>query len=158
MLCGCLLSLTIVSLLLRDVQVLVPIANGSEEMEVVILVDVLRRAGFKVIVASVEKELQILASRNVKIVADQFLRDVPVTEIDMIILPVSFGQPLLFTYGTGTDDSHFLAFQDSGAFLQNIFTNVLGSTVLFGRMRLLFYMKLVSAFEMESIDILFCSI
>ncbi|CAM6106819.1 unnamed protein product [Calypogeia fissa] len=68
-------------------QVLVPIANGSEEMEVVIIVDVLRRAGFKVVVASVEKELQICASRNVKIVADQFLREVPVAELDMIILP-----------------------------------------------------------------------
>lgn len=70
-----------------------PIANGSEEMEVVIIVDVLRRAGFEVIVASVEKELQILASRNVKIVADQFLSDVPVSNVDMIILPVSFKQP-----------------------------------------------------------------
>ncbi|CAM6092978.1 unnamed protein product [Calypogeia fissa] len=63
-------------------QVLVPIANGSEEMQVVIIVDVLRRAGCKVVVA-----LQICASRNVKIVADQFLCEVPVAHLDMIILP-----------------------------------------------------------------------
>jgi 4-methyl-5(b-hydroxyethyl)-thiazole monophosphate biosynthesis len=68
-------------------QVLVPIANGSEEMEIVIIVDVLRRAGFRVIMASVEKELQVLASRNVKIMADQFLHTVPAGEFDMIVLP-----------------------------------------------------------------------
>ena len=51
-------------------KVLVPIADGTEEIEAVCIIDVLRRAGAEVTVASVEKELQITASRGVKIVAD----------------------------------------------------------------------------------------
>jgi 4-methyl-5(b-hydroxyethyl)-thiazole monophosphate biosynthesis len=71
----------------KPFKVLVPVANGSEEMEVVIIVDVLRRAGFDVTLASVEKELQIIASRNVKIVADQFLDELRAEDFDMIVLP-----------------------------------------------------------------------
>lgn len=41
-------------------HVLVPIANGTEEMEAVIIIDVLRRAGVEVIVASVEDSLQVI--------------------------------------------------------------------------------------------------
>jgi len=52
-------------------KVLVPIGTGSEEMEAVITIDVLRRAGAEVTVASVEPSLEVLCSRNVKIVADK---------------------------------------------------------------------------------------
>jgi len=68
-------------------QVLVPIANGSEEMEAVIIVDILRRAGAKVVVASVESETAIIASRKVKLVADTLISDVLDTTFDLIILP-----------------------------------------------------------------------
>lgn len=37
----------------------VPIGNGSEEMEAVITIDVLRRAGAAVTVASVEDKLEV---------------------------------------------------------------------------------------------------
>lgn len=40
--------------------VLVPIGTGSEEMEAVIIIDVLRRAGAAVTVASVEPELTVV--------------------------------------------------------------------------------------------------
>jgi 4-methyl-5(b-hydroxyethyl)-thiazole monophosphate biosynthesis len=40
-------------------RVLVPIGNGSEEMEAVITIDVLRRAGADVVVASVEDKLEV---------------------------------------------------------------------------------------------------
>ncbi|XP_011626266.1 protein DJ-1 homolog B isoform X2 [Amborella trichopoda] len=66
---------------------MVPIANGTEEMEAVIIVDVLRRAGSDVVVASVEKELQIEASRKVKIVADAFVSDCTENSFDLIALP-----------------------------------------------------------------------
>ena len=76
-------------------QVLVPIANGTEEMEAVIIIDVLRRAGMNVEVASVENVLQIEASRKVKIVADKFLADIQDSSFDLVVLPVS-----LFIYFT----------------------------------------------------------
>lgn len=69
-------------------QVLLPIANGSEEMEVVIVADVLRRAGADVTLASVEEDLQILASRNVKLVADTLISGCEGRRYDLIVLPV----------------------------------------------------------------------
>lgn len=57
--------------------VLVPISNGSEEIEAVTIIDVLRRAGAEVTVASVEPSegMQICASRGTNIVADCVLGD-----------------------------------------------------------------------------------
>jgi protein deglycase len=54
-------------------QILVPIANGTEEMEAVIIIDILRRAKANVVVASVEDKLEIEASRKVKLEADVLL-------------------------------------------------------------------------------------
>ena len=51
-------------------KVLVPSGTGSEEMEAVICIDVLRRAGADVIVASVEESLEVKCSRSVVILAD----------------------------------------------------------------------------------------
>ncbi|XP_075511198.1 protein DJ-1 homolog C isoform X2 [Primulina tabacum] len=68
-------------------QVLVPVADGSEEIEVVTVVDILRRAKVNVIVASVEKSLQILASTGTKIVADKLISAAAESTYDLIILP-----------------------------------------------------------------------
>ena len=58
-------------------RVLVPIADGSEEIEVVTVVDVLRRAGAEVVLASVEEDrLECVCSRGVKVVADVGLKAV----------------------------------------------------------------------------------
>ena len=67
-------------------KVLVPIADGSEEIEAVCIIDVLRRAGAEVIVASVDG-LQITASRGVKLVADQRLADCLNEAYNLIVLP-----------------------------------------------------------------------
>lgn len=68
-------------------QVLIPVANGSEEIEVVTIVDILRRAKMDVVVASVQKSLQIVAARETKIVADKAISDAATSTYDMIILP-----------------------------------------------------------------------
>ncbi len=66
--------------------VLVPIADGSEELEAVCIIDVLRRAGATVTVASVGN-MQITASRGVKLVADKLIADCMDTKYDLIVLP-----------------------------------------------------------------------
>lgn len=66
--------------------VLVPIADGTEEIEAVCIIDVLRRAGADVTVASVDG-LQITASRGVKIVADRLIADCAGRHFDLIVLP-----------------------------------------------------------------------
>lgn len=68
-------------------KVLVPIGTGTEEMEAVITIDVLRRAGADVVVASVEESLEVKCSRGVKIVADKLIGDVTGDTYDLIACP-----------------------------------------------------------------------
>lgn len=58
-------------------------------MEAVILVDVMRRAGAEVTVASVEKELEIEASGGTRIVADTSISTCADQIFDLVALPVS---------------------------------------------------------------------
>jgi 4-methyl-5(b-hydroxyethyl)-thiazole monophosphate biosynthesis len=67
-------------------KVLVPIADGTEEIEAVCIIDVLRRAGAEVVVASVGN-LQVTASRGVKIVADCLITDCMDGVFDLVVLP-----------------------------------------------------------------------
>ena len=57
------------------VRVCVPVADGSEELELVCITNPLRRAGVEVIVASVGNEM-IEASRATKITADDLIANV----------------------------------------------------------------------------------
>ena len=68
-------------------RVLVPIANGSEEIEAVSIVDVLRRAGAEVTVASVEPTLLCKMSRGVLMQADVSIADVATQTFDLVALP-----------------------------------------------------------------------
>ncbi len=67
-------------------NVLVPIADGTEEIEAVCIIDTLRRAQTQVIVASVST-LQITASRGTHLVADTLITDCTQQTYDMIALP-----------------------------------------------------------------------
>lgn len=66
---------------------LVPIADGSEEIEAICIVDTLRRAGISVTVASVMDHLQITASRQAKLVADVLIAECLDKTYDVIALP-----------------------------------------------------------------------
>jgi 4-methyl-5(b-hydroxyethyl)-thiazole monophosphate biosynthesis len=66
--------------------VLIPIADGTEEIEAVTVIDVLRRAGADVAVASVDQK-QVTASRDVRIVADRLIADCSHDTYDLIVLP-----------------------------------------------------------------------
>lgn len=67
-------------------SVLLPIADGSEEMEAITIVDILRRGGIDVTIASLSGEM-IVASRGTKIVPDAALEDVQFEDFDLVVLP-----------------------------------------------------------------------
>lgn len=67
-------------------KVLVPIADGSEEMEAVTIIDVLRRAGAQVTVASVG-ERQVTAAHGVMLVADTTISECEADSWDLVVLP-----------------------------------------------------------------------
>jgi 4-methyl-5(b-hydroxyethyl)-thiazole monophosphate biosynthesis len=67
-------------------KALVPLANGVEEMEAVIIIDTLRRANWEVTAAGLGGT-QILASRKVKLVADVEWSVVHAASFDVIAIP-----------------------------------------------------------------------
>lgn len=66
---------------------LIPIADGTEEIEAVSIIDTLRRGGVQVTVSSVMNDLQVTASRQVKLVADKLIIDCEHETYDLIALP-----------------------------------------------------------------------
>ena len=68
-------------------RVLIPVANGSEEMETVILVDVFRRAGWEVVLAGIQGDGPITASRGVKLIPDAQWEKLDLSTFDMLVLP-----------------------------------------------------------------------
>lgn len=66
--------------------VLVPLAQGCEELEAVTITDLLTRAGIKVITAGLDNQV-VIASRGMKLVPDYHLDEVLATDFDMIVLP-----------------------------------------------------------------------
>lgn len=67
-------------------RVLVPLAQGFEELEAVTIVDILRRAGIEVTVASLEGGA-VTGSHGIRVHADAALEDVAGREFDAIALP-----------------------------------------------------------------------
>lgn len=71
----------------EPIRVLVPLAPGVEEMEAVILIDVMRRAGFEVVAAGVDGTDPITASNGVVLVPDARLADVIDQPFDLLAIP-----------------------------------------------------------------------
>lgn len=69
-----------------NMRALVPIANGSEEMEAVIIVDVMRRAGINVVFAG-DADI-VTCSRGVRIVPDVIFQDISEDALfDAVVVP-----------------------------------------------------------------------
>ena len=71
-------------------KVLVTLAPGFEEIETITVVDILRRAGARVVLAATE-EGPITGSRGVSVLPDTLIDQVDDTEFDLVVLPG--GQP-----------------------------------------------------------------
>ena len=67
-------------------RVLVPLAQGCEELEAVTVIDLLRRAGVDVVTAGLDDQ-PVTASRGVRLIPDALLADVMEEDFDMIVLP-----------------------------------------------------------------------
>ena len=67
-------------------NVLVPLAQGCEELEAVTIIDLLRRAGINVITVGLDEQ-PVRASRGTVLIPDTNLDAVMQHEFDMIVLP-----------------------------------------------------------------------
>jgi len=67
-------------------SVLIPVADGSEELEAVTMIDLLRRAGIEVTVASLDGDA-VTCSRRTKLVPDCSLPEALERDFDMLALP-----------------------------------------------------------------------
>ena len=67
-------------------KVLVPLAEGFEEIEAVTIVDLLRRAGIEVCTASLAGR-EVTGSHGIAVMADARLDEVDAGDCDMIVLP-----------------------------------------------------------------------
>lgn len=72
-------------------NILIPIADGTEEIEAVTLIDVLRRANIVVTVASLNDTTTIEGANGITIEADTLLSQCNRDDMDMILLPGGWG-------------------------------------------------------------------
>ena len=68
------------------IQVLIPVADGFEDMEVVICSDILRRAGCQVTIVALRPG-PVIAGRGLCLVPDTTWDELADTEMDVIVLP-----------------------------------------------------------------------
>ena len=66
---------------------LIYIAEGFEECEALIVVDLLRRAGQQIDLVSITDERAVKSSHDVTLICDKVLKDVDVSAYDAVILP-----------------------------------------------------------------------
>ena len=63
------------------------IANGTEEVECLTVVDLLRRSGVETVLVSVEESCEVTSSHKVRITADTTLAQTDLSDGDVIFLP-----------------------------------------------------------------------
>ena len=68
-------------------KAIVFLADGFEECEGLIVVDILRRAGVETVMASVMGRPEVVSSRHIHVMADVLAEDVDFDDVDLIVLP-----------------------------------------------------------------------
>jgi len=69
-----------------NLKILIPLANGFEEIEAITCIDILRRAEIKVITASISNSF-VTGSHDIIIKTDTHINNIKTSEINGIILP-----------------------------------------------------------------------
>ena len=68
-------------------RVLIPLANGFEDIEAIAVIDVLRRGGVEVVTASVHDTLEVRSAHGVHLMADALFANTERLAYDAIVLP-----------------------------------------------------------------------
>jgi len=69
------------------VKVVVPVADGSEDIETTCITDTLVRAGIQVITASVMGKREVTFARGLHVIADTLIDDIALADADAVVLP-----------------------------------------------------------------------
>lgn len=72
---------------MQEISVLIPLAEGFEEVEAITLIDLLRRAEFKVVTVSISSEKLVKGAHDISVESDKLLSEVTSDKFDAIILP-----------------------------------------------------------------------
>lgn len=68
-------------------RLIVFLADGFEECEALLVVDILRRAGVETVMASIMGRLEVLSSRKIEVKADALAEEVEYESADILFLP-----------------------------------------------------------------------
>jgi 4-methyl-5(b-hydroxyethyl)-thiazole monophosphate biosynthesis len=82
-------------------SILVPIAEGFEEIEAISIIDVLRRAGIDVIIGSLTQNLLVKGAHGITVQADTPIKGLKADELDMIVLPGGWNNTKALAHDTG---------------------------------------------------------
>lgn len=98
---------------------LIFLAPGYEEVEMLTVVDMVRRAGLTIDMVSITDSLEVTSSHNVTIKADKLFKDADFDSAKMIILPGGIpGTPNLLAYKPLTDK--IIEFKENGKLLSAV--------------------------------------
>ena len=86
-------------------RALIPVADGSEEMETVILIDLFRRAGWDVVLASIQGKGRITAARGTQLIPDACWETLDLLSFDLIALPGGLGGTQAFCKNDGMQEA-----------------------------------------------------
>ncbi|KAJ3075225.1 hypothetical protein HDU98_008832 [Podochytrium sp. JEL0797] len=82
------------------VSALVVLTTGSEDLETVTCVDILRRAQINVTLASLGETTTVVCQEGVTIIAEKLLKETSVSDFDAIVLPGGYAAALAFSSNT----------------------------------------------------------
>jgi protein deglycase len=69
------------------IKIAIPLANGFEEIEAIVPVDIWRRAGFEVVMLSISNELIVTGAHQISVLADGLLDETQIDDAAMLFLP-----------------------------------------------------------------------
>jgi len=82
-------------------KVLVPIAEGFEEIEAISIIDVMRRAGIEVIMGSLDEHPLVKGANGITVQTDRPIAGLSADDLDMIVLPGGWGGTKALAHDAG---------------------------------------------------------